>query len=146
MRTFSKIIVALGLVLGSTACKSDEDKKAERVENARERVAEKTDDLRDQQEDVREEQEDVTEAKAELMQARADLVMAFDKQLQTIDDKITMAKANAGFDATRVVQLRAEAAALRAQAADANRTFSVETERANFDRIVNDIDGELTRK
>lgn len=145
MRNFSKIIIALGLVVGAGACKSDAEKRAEDVEGARERVADKTEDLREEAEDVRDEQADVNEVQAELAQARADFVAAVDKQLAEIDDKITMAKANAGFDATRVIQLRAEAAALRAQAADAKAGFEVELERTNFDRIMREIDAELSR-
>jgi septal ring factor EnvC (AmiA/AmiB activator) len=139
MRSLKHLIVALGLVLGVTACKSDAEKRAERVDNARDRVADKQNDLADEQQDVK-------EAKADLAQARMDFINAVDKQLSDIDNRITLAKANAGFDSTRVIQLRSEAAALRAQAADTTYAFNAETERATFDRIMRDIDVELGTK
>lgn len=139
MRNLKHLIVVFGLLVGASACKSETEKKQERLDNARDRVAEKQDDLAEQQEDVR-------EAKADLAQARVDFIAAVDKQLEDIDNKITMAKANAGFDATRVVQLRAEAAALRAQASDTSYAFNVDTERATFERIMHDIDAELGTK
>lgn len=145
MRNLSKIIVALGLVVSGAGCKSDSEKRAERVDEARERVADKAENLRDQQADVQAEVDDVNKAQEELADARNEFIAAVDKQMQDIDNRLVQARAKAGFDATRVVQLRAEAAALRAEAADANRPFDVTTERTEFDRIMRDIDTELGR-
>jgi uncharacterized coiled-coil DUF342 family protein len=145
MKNLSKIMVALGLVVSAGACKSDAEKRAERVDEARERVADKQEDVRDEQEDVREEVDDVNKATEELADARAEFVAAIDKQMQDIDNRLTQARAKAGFDATRAIQLRAEAAALRAKAVDNTRPFDVTTERSEFDRIMRDIDTELGR-
>lgn len=118
----------------ASGCKNDSD---ESVVSAREKVTEREDKVVEQQRDLR-------EAKTDLQQARADFVKAVNERLAEIDRRIDANRANAAVDQQRLQQLRAEAAALAAQAADTTRPF-VPDAQVTSDRIFRDLDVELNR-
>ncbi len=124
----------LTTALIASGCKSD---SGESVVSAREKVTEREDKVVAQQRDL-------SEAKTDLQQARADFVKAVNERLAEIDRRIDANRANAAVDQQRLQQLRAEAAALVAQAADTTRPFVPEAQ-VTSDRIFRDLDVELNR-
>lgn len=141
MKAFNRIIriTAALLIAGSAgACKSESEKREEKVQEAREKVIEKT-------EKVQEQQDDVAKAKAELAEARAEFLSSVDARLNDLDARIVASKTNAAIDQGRLATLRAEASALRAQIADETRPFAQDV-KTTFERIMSDIEAELNRK
>ncbi len=138
MKSLTKITVVLGLLTLGTACKSDAEKRAERIDDQRDRVAEK-------QENLAEQQEDVAEAKVELDQARREFLATVDQELTDLDNRIAIAKTSGTVDQVKLAQLRAEAGQVRSRVADARVNFG-EDERTLWDRVVRDIETELDRK
>ena len=138
MKSLTKITVVLGLLALGTACKSDAEKRAERIDDQRERVAEKQDNLAEQQEDV-------AEAKVELDQARRDFLDTIDKELTDLDNRISISKTSSTVDQVKLAQLRSEAGQVRARVADTRMNFG-DDERTTWDRVVRDIETELDRK
>lgn len=141
MKAFNRVIhvtAALLLAGSAYACKSDAEKREDKVDEAREKVIEKT-------ENVQQQEKDMAQAKADLVNARADFLTTVDARLQDLDARIVASKTNAAIDQGRIATLRAEATALRSKAADETQPYAADM-KATFDRIMSDIDAELNRR
>jgi hypothetical protein len=136
MKRLMNIAAILLLASSFAACKSQDEKNQEAVENAREKVV-------DKQEKVEDRTIAAEKAKAELNQARIDFIMAVDKRLADLDARIVAAKTNSALDQGKIATLRAEAAAIRARAVDEAQPFAEDT-RTSFERVIKDLEAALS--
>jgi chromosome segregation ATPase len=140
MRTIHTWVAVLALAAGGAACKSNVEKKADKVEDKQKDVVEARRDVANKQRDVQKQQNDLTDARAQYQTAVHDRLAKIDMKLDDLRARTDAASQSA---ATSLKQRRDDLAMradqIPAQPGDQFDSFKKNID-DSFDKLEKDID------